>query len=253
MRSRAVALNRPLFKILFMNLIHLASVVNNLELTATVPMEMVNAQQQLITWCDGKLKALRFESNELKGATEHAKQMKWKSATLQNQYNKSLRKISFYEKMKAALLEGFYIVPNFPIQMFAIKTKKKFVYGHSWSYWGEFEQNAQELAQGEGEYKNPFPIVSRVTSEHKDGKEIRKAESEAVDWDEFEFPLTMARPQIMEATSRAMALKIFDRIGIMPAHKKDDPVIIGQIFNKNGWNEKIVSFMIAWHLNTNVL
>lgn len=229
---------------------------NDIELTALVPIEMVNAQQQLITWCDSKLMYLKNESNDLLGAYEHAKKAKWKSGTLYSQYNKSLKKISYYEKVKAALLEGYYIVPNFPIQMFAIKTKSKIVKGHSWSYWdGNFSQSAQELNIGSGEYKNPVPIIERHSSiwDKEKAMETKKAESFPVDWDEMEFPITMAKPKIMEATSRAMALKIFDRIGIMPATRNDDPVIIGQIFRKNGYIEKTVSFMIAWHLDTNIL
>jgi len=64
----------------------------------------------------------------------------------------------------------------------------------------------------------------------------------------------MCKPQIMEATSRAMALKIFDRFGVFPPTQDDDPVILGQIVHKAGqYRTKIVSFLIAWHLNTNVL
>lgn len=234
-------------------LISPASELHDLELTATIPIEMVNAQQQIITWVDGKLRVLMHENNELKEAVEHAKKMKWKTQVLQNQFNRSIRKISFYKKMKSALLEGYYIVPNFPIQMFAIKTKKSRPSGHSYSYWDQHVQYAQEIKEGEGEYKNPFPIVRSKNSVYDSGKQISKPESWATDWDDFEFPITMAKPRIMEATSRAMALKIFDQIGIMPAAKKEDPVIIGQIFTKNGYNTKTVSFMIAWHLNTNVL
>lgn len=232
---------------------NLSPIVNDLELTAMEPLEMVNAQQQLITWCDGKLVALRHESNDLLEAFEHAKKMKWKFSTLETQYKRSLKKVSYYEKIKSALLAGYYIVPNFPIQMFAIKTKDKHVRGSANSYWGDFRQEAQELQIGQGEYKNPFPIVERHSAQHKDGKEVSPARSFATDWDDVEFPVTMAKPNIMKATTRAMAMKIFDRIGVMPATKNEDPVIIGQIFRKSGYSTKVVSFMIAWHLNTNVI
>jgi hypothetical protein len=230
-----------------------STIVSDIELTAMQPVEMINAQQQLITWCDLKLSSLRHESDELKLSYEHARKMHWKHTTLQNQYNKSVKRIQYYEKMKAAMLQGYYIVPNFPIQMFAIKTKGRLLAMDTNSYWGDKTQSEQELPIGEGEYKNPFPIVERKVGRSENGKEIEKPFSYASDWDEFEFPITMAKPKIMEATSYAMALKIFDRIGIMPAAKKEDPVIIGQIINKNGYRDKVVSFMIAWHLNTNVL
>lgn len=233
-------------------IINPASLLRDTELTAMIPQEMVNAQQQLITWCDSKLYVLKLELKDLSEATDHAKKMKWKFSTLQSQVTKSLKRISYYEKIKAALLEGYYIVPNFPISMFAIRTKKNYPEkDYSNSYWDNHEQESQELKIDSGDYKNPFPIS--YTKTFKDEKGEEKKQYYAGAWDDFEFPVTMAKPSIMQATSRAMALKIFDQIGIMPAEKKQDPVIIGQIKLKTSYSFKVVSFMIAWHLNTNVL
>lgn len=235
-----------------LEIINPASVLNDLELTATLPHEMVNAQQQLITWCDSKIILLKKESQELLEATEHAKKNKWKFTTIQGQYFRSLKQLQYYEKVKAALMEGYYIVPNFPIQMFAIRTKYKSPKkGITTWYADNHEQLAQELQINEGTYKNPFPLQKQRKIKDNEGKDITKYWAD--DWDRFEFPITMAKPSIMEATSRAMALKIFDRIGIMPEGKKDDPVIIGQILRRNSYTTKIVSFMICWHLNTNVI
>lgn len=235
-----------------MNIVHPSSTVSDVELTATIPIEMINAQQQLITWCDSKLKGLKFESNELKDATEHAQKSKWKFSTLRSQYNKSVKRIEYYEKIKAALLEGYYIIPNFPIDMFAIRTKKqKPSREYSPSNWDGHVQNEQQLAIGVADYKNPHPIVYEHSKTNEKGEQKKYYWAER--WDSFEFPITMARPQIMEATTQAMALKIFDRIGIMPQRKDKDPVIIGQIIHRSGYSEKVVSFMIAWHLNTNIL
>ncbi len=226
--------------------------VQDIELTATVPNDMVVAQKQLVSWCDKKLVILNHEATELKEAYEHAKKMKWKISVLYATWQRSVKSICYYVKVKMALEEGYYIVPNFPIQMFAIRTTRE-PNGHSWHYWGDHQQDAQQLVVGKGDYQNPFPLCERLNLQKDGDRTIQEAESYPVGWDDFEFPITMAKPQIMQATSRAMALKIFDRIGIMPATKNEDPVIIGQVFIKKGYTEKIVSFMIAWHLNTNVL
>jgi hypothetical protein len=67
----------------------------------------------------------------------------------------------------------------------------------------------------------------------------------------------MAKPQIMHATSDAMALKIFDEIGVIPNYRrKVDPIIIGAIYRpdataKQYWEP--VSFLIAWHLRTETI
>lgn len=229
-----------------------ASIIGDVQLTATLPQEMVTAQIQLIDWCINKISIERADSEELRLATEHAKKSKWKFSTLQANYYKSVKRVEYYEKIKLALEAGFYIVPNFPIQMFAIRTtSKKPLYGEMKERWNsDFKQDAKELSAEDGEYKNPFPQVFSKTVK-VDG--IDKTLYYPKDWNDIEFPMTMAKPTIMEATTRAMALKIFDQIGIMPAARKEDPVIIGQIFRKSGYNTKIVSFMIAWHLNTNML
>lgn len=226
----------------------------DIELSAFEPIEMINSQQQLILWCDSKLIYLKRESHDLNEAYEHAKKNKYKTSLLKSQYERSIKKIAYYEKIKAALLEGYYIVPNFPIQMFAIKTNRKFVKTTSKDRWSDHQQGAIVLSIGEGEYKNPFPIVERENAIYDgQGKKVQDARSWASDWDTIDFPITMAKPQIMKATTRAMALKIFDRIGVMPATRNEDPVIVGQIMQKNGPIVKIVSFMIAWHLNTNMI
>lgn len=230
----------------------LAPVVKDIELTATLPHEMIVAQQKLITWCDGKIQIIRAESVELKEAYEHAKQQKWKYTTLQGQYNKSIKRISYYEKIKAALLEGYYIVPNFDVEIFAIRTTKekpmKFLTTSSWGR-SRDEQPAHDVPLGEGDYVNNRPITHwRMVDE-------KTKEYWAESWQDVEFPVTMAKPVIMEATTEAMKRKIFDRFGVFPStRKKCDPVIIGQIVNKHSqYGEKVVSFMIAWHINTNVI
>lgn len=235
-------------------IINPASVLNDLQLTATLPHEMVNAQQQLITWVDSKLILLRVETKELELATAHAKKMKWKYSVLHNQHSRSIKRVSYYEKIKSALIEGYYIVPNFPIQMFAIRTnKQRPLRVFSTRRFDNRTQEAMELPETIGEYKNPVAIQYEITQNLSEGKTLTQYWNEK--WDDIDFPITMAKPEIMEATSHAMGLKVFDRIGIMPSIKrKEDPVIIGQIISKtNAYSEKIVSFMIAWHLNTNVL
>ena len=78
------------------------------------------------------------------------------------------------------------------------------------------------------------------------------------------LPVTMAKPTIMYAATRAMALKIFDDLAILPGYApgegtnppKGDPIIVARILDPtrsyNGWYKKEhwVTFMVAWHLNT---
>lgn len=226
--------------------------MDNIQLTALVPEQMKVAQTNLIEWCTGKINSLRVDIKELQDSVLHASEMKWSTAAMKRQVSKTEKRILFFEKIQSALNAGYVIVPNFPVQLFAIRTDKKSpLKMFSSSSWGDKTQKPMELPQGEGEYQNPFPLVGR-SSEMVDGK--RQEESYATDWAELEFPISMVKPEIIEATNRAMALEVFDQFGVLPSTRNEDPIIVGQIVNKTSqYRAKIVSFMIAWHFDTKVL
>ena len=225
---------------------------------------MLHANTALIAWCDQKITSLEAESKELREAYEHAKSRKWATGTLKKHADMALKRVEFFSKMRSALVEGYYIVPNFPVSMFAIRTDRKKplrMWAHSRNTWGvtSHVQESSGLPQGEGIYKNPDPEVRTAwdrTDEHPEGV-AHWAEA----WkDEIEFPLSMAKPQIMEATSRAMALNIFDEFGILPedakvTRKRQDPLIVGRILDPRStkYDRKVLTFVIAWFLDTRVI
>lgn len=222
--------------------------MEDIQLTALLPGDMAVVQKDLINWCARKISTLKADEQEMEQSITHAAAMKWKTSPLKTAQAKIKKQIIYYDKIKAALEQGYVIVPNFPVQMFAIRTDRENpLQKFEWYYWGAKEQSPKLLPAGEGEYKNPFPLIERQESvKDKDGKIIEEGYSRAVDWDDLEFPITMIKPEIIQATNQAMALNIFDQFGVMPATRNDDPVIVGQIIN----GRKRVSFMIAWHLNT---
>lgn len=228
--------------------------MNDIQLTATLPSEMVQSQQVLVDWMTKKIELVSIEAQELQEAYEHAKKQSWKYKVLQRHANLAAKRVQYYVKIKAALEAGFYIVPNFPVELFAVRTERdRPLKMLDTSNWGRKQQGPSEAVIGEGEYKNPQPVIMERTWTGGDGKE--HIEYWADEWQGIEFPITMAKPRIMEVTAEAMSKKIFDQIGIMPGVKKDeDPVIIGQIVHKiSQYSRRTVSFMLAWHLNTNVL
>lgn len=231
----------------------------NLCLTASEPGDMATCQQEMILWVTRKITEIQADAAELWAAYEHAKARKWKHTAIYRQALKEKKRVEFYEKMKSALEHGYVIVPNFPVTAFAIRTEKsqplKMVTYNKWHVLNK-DQKPEVLPAGEGEYKNPFPEVSsrRVQDFEKPTETL--VESWASAWKEFDFPINMARPEVMEATSNAMALKIFDQLGILPSpYKKQDPIIVGQLIDPRGskYAPKVVTFMIAWHLDTRTL
>jgi len=231
-----------------------------LEVSATTPLEMYQAQDSLIAWCGRKIEAMKREAEELAENLAIAIKNKWKTDTLRRHSALATKRVTFYEKIKAALEAGYCIVPNFPITLFAIRTDrekplKKVWYG-TYQHGGNFAQEPNLLPIGEGEYKDPNPFVQRESEDSKEssGKITTTYQKWATGFaDEITFPIQMAKPAIMEATSRAMQLKVFDQLGILlPQAAKADPLIVGEILYPRpvGWGtRKRICFIIAWHLN----
>jgi hypothetical protein len=235
-----------------------------LEVSATTPLEMSQAQDQLIEWCKRKVESMKHEAAELAENLAIAIKNKWKTDTLRRHAALGEKRVTFYEKILAALQAGYCIVPNFPITLFAIRTdKKKPAQMYSVDSYYSLQpstghvkpQEAKMLPSGEGEYQNPQAPAEMVhLGELKDGNNTKQRyESYAEEWGEIEFPIQMAKPAIMEATSHAMQLKVFDQLGILlPAAAKADPLIVGEILDPRPISygaRKRIAFIIAWHLD----
>lgn len=231
----------------------------DIEVSAFAPQEMKDANIALIGWCERKIASLDAEAKELLESYQHAVKQKWKSATLLRHANLAAKRVIFYSKIKTALEQGYYIVPNFPVTCFAIRTdKKKPLSMVDTNRWSNKEQRVGEpLPAGEGEYRNPFPVIfqSDITNEKQRAENKTVMQYNAEKWDDFEFPVQMAKPHIMEATTRAMAIKLFDDMGVLPGHTKADPIIVGRMKDPRSqkYNPRFVTFIIAWHLDTRTI
>lgn len=236
-----------------------------LEVSATTPLEMSQANDALIDWCARKIEAMKREAEELGENLAKAIKNKWKTDTLRKHTNLAAHRVTFYMKIKAALEAGYYIVPNLPINLFAIRTARETplpkTYIGTWKGDGRFDQTPEMLPVGKGEYKDPNPFVQTHESKSNDkttGKEVITYTKQACRFDEeIPFPIQMAKAKVMEATSQAMALKIFDHLGILLPHTaKADPLIVGEILDPRPASRrarKRIAFIIAWHLNVREL
>jgi len=244
----------------------LSSNVDTVHLVARSPAEMQTAQADLKAWLVGKVASVKAEVLELKAAVQTAIQNKWASKTLTSQLSRASQRLVFYQKTLMAVDSGYCIIPNFPIDVFAVRVKReqpRHAVGSTTSEWGDAARNIpdekpQISAAGEGHYVNPSQRVRRWSEPGTDdkGNKIVTKYAETADFGEIEFPIIAAQSSVMDATSQAMALKLFDRIGICPQSRpKGDPLIIGQILlQKTGWQDhKTVIFIIAWHLDLRTL
>lgn len=227
----------------------------DVQLTATEPDEIASAQQALIAWAKQKIDSLQAERIELEDAYNHAVSQKWAAGTLKRHAALAAKRVEFYEKMKSALEHGYVIIPNFPVTVFAIRTNRDCPNKKTSTYrWGRFEQDPQCLPEGAGQYQNPFPTIFERTESTPSQKEPNKTTTWywAESFKNMEFPVSMSKVQIMEATTRAMTLKIFDDFGIMPERKKEDPIIVARLLDPRSirTGKRFITFMVAWHLNT---
>jgi hypothetical protein len=228
---------------------------------ATTPAAMIEAQKSLIAWADRKIEAVRSESQEAREQLEISVQRKWKTDAWRRQVAKYDRKIEFYQKIKAALDAGYYIVPPFPIDVFAIRTNKAIPKAKDSTHPNNHDQEAQILPVGEGRYVDPTPVRDSYTDQvtGNDGKPRTVTHYHATEFNDVEFPFKLARSEIRDATNAAMALGIFDRMGVLPRTRSPDPLVCGEILvpdQPHYYSQdmaKKVTFFVAWWLDTKTL
>lgn len=219
-------------------------------LVALSPTELPAAQSELARWCRMKTAALGVELREQRQNLQQAKAAKWKHTGWLSAVNKTKARMIYYAKIKAAVEAGYLIVPNFDIDVFAVRTTRACPPCRV----GETTAQPDLSPHGRGVYVDDIVFSYDTTRMVKDyagkDKEVTDANPSNYDY-EPDLPLRGVKPIILEATARAMALKIFDQIGVVEA-RKQDPIIIGQIIDPSGngrhW-KKAISFFIAWWLD----
>ena len=92
---------------------------------ARTPGEMQVAQQQLVTFAVAKMDSARTELEEVQQNLDIAVQNKWRTKGLKTAVTRARQRFEYYEKLHAAIEAGYAIVPNFDIDVFAIRTTRK--------------------------------------------------------------------------------------------------------------------------------
>jgi hypothetical protein len=230
-------------------------VTGDLQLIAMNPADMQVAQGSLVKWFESKIAILKRDVSDLETNLQIAADHGWKTETFDRQLRHATGRVEFYEKCKAAAEAGYCIVPNFPVDVFAIRTNRRIPRKEESDYrWGEKKQSSEAPAMGEGHYTDSLPVIHQRTGP---GREIDKSTGKpkeittyfAHHFQEIDFPISVARPAIMSETSRAMALKCFDELGVLPSRRgKGDPIVVGIVKHKG--SAKRTMFLVAWYIDT---
>lgn len=225
-------------------------VTENVQLIAEHPADMQAAQSSLAEWFRQKIEIAKGDASDAEDSLDIATKAGWKATSFERQKRNARKRVVFYEKCLAAIEAGYTIIPNFPVDVFAIRTKRETPKRAESQYPNSpaFVQKAQEAPHGEGEYVDPFPVVGGSMS-----SDVAKYFPRH--FDEIEFPISIAKPRVLEATQRAMAAKIFDEVGCLPVrnNKKGDPIVTGAVLMRNGYTEHRIMFLIAWWIDTRQL
>lgn len=250
--------------------------VDDICVVARNPREMMAAQSRLIGWAMRKFSEAKQDHEELAANFDIAVKNKWRSDTLKRQSEKALKRSEFYEKILGALEAGYVIVPNLPIDVFAIRTERIKPKRNERASTTAWESNVNDPAEqvsemppiGAGTYANPDAKI-RISKYPAPTKPDQNQQYHITKWasafKDVEFPFATARPEILDDTARAMALRLFDDIGVSPSTKtarlatrlpevKGDPMVVGRVlYRKNNYRFHAVSFLIAWWVNTREL
>ena len=230
--------------------------IAHVNVVALTPAEMVPAQASLVAWCGRKVQALEDEVAELELHHKLATENGWRTSVVTASLNRAAKRVTYYENMRVALEAGYLMVPNMPVDVLAVRVKRDApVPQRRDSQWGGFAARPQAgLPAGEGRYVDDalkYQDLSHVNT--KDGKQVHVREYLADEYDEgVDFPISLTKPVVLDAVARAMALKVFDRIGRVQNGGGRDPIYVGQLLDPRG-NGRMTTFFLAWWVDTTSL
>lgn len=220
----------------------------NTTLMALNPAAMTVAQSDLVLWCANKINEVTEELTSAESVMVAIQKAGMFDQRARHLVNRAKKRIQLYRKIKSALDAGYYIVPPFPVQSFAIRTNQETPPAKLDNRRWQNAVSAPSLPIGEGEFRGAVPVREFSHEEKKTnsaGNDYIVDFFHNVEWKDVEFPLQVSRPELIEATAKAVKERIFDSLGVLPTYRKDDPLIVGQI---NHWSKgrSPVTFFVAW-------
>lgn len=228
--------------------------MNTQAVIATTPTGMAAAQAKLITWMDEKLATIADEFKTTEAMLAQLRIARMATNHAERILDSCRRRERFYTKVRAALEAGYYIIPPFDCQVFAIRTDRESPpenVGRARHLNNDAKVRA--LPPGLGDYVHPVPEREfSFQDARKHPTEANKVVTEDyyrdTEWKEVEFPVRAMKPELLEATREAMELRIFDTLGIAPYYRQADPIIVGRIKHYKA-HKSALTFFIAWWLD----
>lgn len=233
-------------------------------LVALSPHDLPAQQTQLLTWVRAKIAELARDRSDLTDNIRVAKNNAWAFQSLDRAAKKLDGRITYYQKILAAVEAGYLIVPNFEVEVMAVRVHRAHRSTSHAYRTVKMEKALPSLAPaGEGIYVDDANEIQDQSYETPDPQHPGQMKMyglfRSVGYGEtIDFPVALVKPIVLEATALAMSRKIFDRIGVVTG-KKEDPVVVGQIIDPRSYAvwahrpNKMITFFIAWWLDVRTL
>lgn len=236
-------------------------------LVALVPSDVPVQQAKLGAFLSQKIAALQRENSDAIDSVRVATNAGWRTESLMRANRTLERRIQYYEKLKAAVEAGYLIVPNFEVDVMAVRVSREHAkqLRDSSLSWRITNATPDLSPAGEGRYVDDKLTYHDHRREVPHPKPNYQGQTQTVgevvisDYDEaIDFPVLAVSPIVMQATAEAMRHKIFDRIGVVTG-RAEDPVVVGQIIDPRATGlgrrrpDKMVTFFIAWWLDPKTL
>lgn len=226
---------------------------------AQTPEQMSKAQDVIIAWGKRKLAQAQAELVIREDNLQAARDAKIRTQAWSREVKKYREEVTYREKILEALVAGYYIVPDFPLNIIGVRTYRTEPWDQNdYNYQsGPDAEEHQQLPVGEGEYKDAQVPVHKVKRQNFNSKtnemeESTKWTAEGSNLRDIDFPFRLIRPHLLNTLKKVMEEKIFDAIGVLPNQRKArDPMLIGVIENRiSKYNVRRMLFLISWWLPT---
>lgn len=236
---------------------------------ASKPSEMLDSQLNLIEWAKARLEKARADLAEREECLANAQKCKLRVKPWEKLVREAASSVHYYDKVLKAFQAGYFLVPEFPMQVIAVRTKRKRPGGKTleWRRWATNDQTTIEgqlLPAGEGRFVSSTATADTWSEDiFKDGKVTgNKHYIKLTGFQAVDLPLRLVKPRILEDLDRARRAAIFDEIGILqptPSRRKSqrrrhpDPMLFGRVIRKVGSHYVTSQFLISWWVDTATL
>jgi len=219
------------------------------QVVAFTPNELVIAQRTVRGWCAENIRRLYRQKQDAEKNVATAIAGKFNSKPFKSLVRRCERRIVYYKKIGKAIKLGYMIVPNFDLDLFAVRTAAKKPRKQISTWNADFNQEGQQLLEGEGRYVDFRPFWGERERTRSDDKVETVYFPTEFD-EEITFPVALIKPGIIEATKAVLKEKLFDQVGVARGRllARADPIVCGRFLDPVR-REKAVTFFIAWWMD----